>query len=132
MDAQTRRAVRERAANRCEYCRLPQSSAPFLTFHVEHVHAKQHVDDDSLSNLCLACPHCNLHKGPNVSTFADGSRDLVRLFHPREDVWSDHFALEGASIVGKTDIGRATVRLFKMNDGDQIEIRAGLILRDEY
>jgi len=33
MDAATRRTVRERAADRCEYCQLPQSAVD-ATFHV--------------------------------------------------------------------------------------------------
>jgi len=37
MDAATKRFVRNRAEERCEYCRLPQSAQPFLTFHLEHV-----------------------------------------------------------------------------------------------
>jgi hypothetical protein len=57
MDAATRRLVRQRAQDRCEYCRMPQSAAPFLTFHVEHIQARQHIKDDSPDNLALACPH---------------------------------------------------------------------------
>ena len=50
MAATTRRQVRERANDRCEYCRLPQAAAPFLTFHIEHIQASQHVRDDRLDN----------------------------------------------------------------------------------
>jgi len=32
MDAGTRRLVRERAGERCEYCRLPQSALPLADF----------------------------------------------------------------------------------------------------
>ena len=85
-----------------------------------------------MANLCLACPHCNLHKGPNLTTLDPSTRKIVRLFNPREDAWDDHFRLKGARIEGLTEIGVATVRLLKMNDGDQIEIRAGLIGRSEF
>ena len=44
----------------------------------------------------------------------------------------DHSQLNGARIEGLTEIGIATVRLLKMNEGDQIEIRAGLIGRSEF
>jgi 5-methylcytosine-specific restriction endonuclease McrA len=57
MDAATRREVWSRAGSRCEYCGLPQEADPFLTFHVEHVIAKQHGGRDDLSNLALACHH---------------------------------------------------------------------------
>ena len=58
MDVATRRLVRERARDRCEYCRLPQAAVQ-ATFHVEHIIAKQHVVDDAPSNLALACDRCN-------------------------------------------------------------------------
>ena len=132
MDASVRRQVRERAGDRCEYCRLPQSAAPFLTFHVEHIQASQHITDDSLSNLCLACPHCNLRKGPNLATLDPFSRELIPLFHPREQSWEEHFHLVGARIEGLTSIGKATVRLLKINDDDQNEIRAALMRRGEF
>ena len=54
MDADTRQFVFIRALDRCEYCRLPQSAAPYFTFHVEHIEAQQHITDDSLDNLALA------------------------------------------------------------------------------
>jgi hypothetical protein len=132
MDAATRREVRERAQHRCEYCRLPQAAAPFLAFHVEHIQASQHVHDDSLHNLCLACPHCNLNKGPNLTTLDPGTRELIALFHPREQVWEEHFRFVDARIEGRTATGTATARLLKMNNEDQIEIRAALMLRGEF
>jgi len=104
MDTATRRRVRERASDRCEYCRLPQAAAPFLVFHVEHIQARQHIQDDSLVNLCLACPHCNLHKGPNLTTLDPASREIIPLYNPREDAWDSHFRLIGARIEGLTEI----------------------------
>ncbi len=132
MDAAIRREIRERAKDRCEYCRLPQSAAPFLTFHVEHIQASQHIGDDSLSNLCLACPHCNLHKGPNLATLDSVTRELIPLFHPRQHSWDDHFRFLGGRIEGLTTAGRATARLLKMNDDDQVEIRTALMMRGEF
>ncbi len=132
MDAMTRSRVRDRANHRCEYCRLPQSAAPFLTFHIEHIQATQHIRDDSLDNLSLACPHCNLHKRPNLATLSEEAGELVLLFHPREQAWDDHFRISGARIEGHTEVGKATARLLKMNEEDQIEIRAALISRGEF
>jgi len=132
MDAETRRQVRDRANHCCEYCRLPQSAAPFLTFHIEHIQATQHIQDDTLDNLGLACPHCNLHKGPNLTTLSVETGDIVPLFHPRQQIWKDHFRVNRARIEGCTEVGKATARLLKMNEGDQIEIRAALIQRGEF
>jgi 5-methylcytosine-specific restriction endonuclease McrA len=67
MDA-TRDLVRRRAGDRCEYCLLPQQAMPLLSFHVEHVIAKQHLNDatDDPANLALACNRCNAYKGTNL------------------------------------------------------------------
>jgi hypothetical protein len=131
MDAATRRLVRRRAGDRCEYCRLPQAAAPFLTFHVEHIQAQQHGADDAPDNLALACPDCNRYKGPNLSTLDSQAGTVIRLFHPRTDVWEEHFELRGALIVGRTDIGAATARLLQMNSEQRIHVRAELLANGE-
>jgi hypothetical protein len=111
---------------------VPQSAAPFLTFHVEHIQAQQHISDDSPDNLTLACPHCNLHKGPNVTSIDPDSREVIGLFNPRSHTWSDHFQLDGALIIGLTQPGRVTARLLNMNAEEHIEIRARLLARNEF
>jgi len=123
MDAETRELVRHRADDRCEYCRIPQAAAPFITFHVEHVVARQHLADDSPENLALACDRCNAFKGPNLSSIDPESGAVVELFHPRRGNWDDHFRLTGGIISGLTPTGRATVRLLNMNAGRRIELR---------
>ena len=127
MDAATRELVIRRARGCGEYCLIPQAAAPFLTFHVEHILAQQHVQDDSLDNLALACPHCNRFMGPNLTTIDPDSRKFVRLFHPRQDTWETHFEYQGALLVGRTDVGSATVRLLQMNSADRISMRAELM-----
>ena len=124
MDVATQRLVRIRADNRCEYCRLPQVAAPFLTFHIEHIQAKQHVQDDSPNNLALACPDCNRFKGPNLTTLDSQTREIVLLFHPRKDRWEDHFEFLGYFIRGLTSVGIATERLLKFNSDERVEMRS--------
>lgn len=123
MDAATRRFVTERAGNRCEYCGLEQGSAGWIRFHIEHIRAVQHGGDDSLDNLCLACPTCNRHKGPNQSAYDSETDDLVRLFNPRLDSWESHFRVEDGAVVGKSAVGRATVSLLQMNGDRSIRLR---------
>jgi hypothetical protein len=125
MDAALRRFVRERAADRCEYCRLPQIAID-LTFHVEHVIARQHGGPDDDSNLSLACDRCNLNKGPNLSAIDPVTGELVRLFHPRQDPWTVHFEVVGDLVIGTTEIGRATVQLLQMNAPRRRILRASL------
>jgi hypothetical protein len=126
LDAAIRTLVRRRAKGRCEYCGLPQEGAPFFTFHVEHIRARQHGGGDDPSNLALACPDCNAKKGPNVATISPDTGRLVELFDPRRHDWEDHFIAAGAEIIGITEIGRATVQLLDMNEKERLLIRAHL------
>ncbi|MBI1345711.1 HNH endonuclease [bacterium] len=132
MDAATREFVHTRSRHRCEYCLLLQSSAPFLTFHVEHIIASQHLQDDGIDNLALACPDCNRHKGPNLSSVDPLTLQIVTLFHPRRERWTDHFSVVNANIAGLTPIGRATAKLLRFNDPERLAIREALQQMDEW
>lgn len=125
MDAATRDLVRRRAGYRCEYCLLPQEASPLLTFHVEHIIAKQHIDEDvdNPNILALACNRCNAYKGTNLTTIDPDTKQTVALFNPRQDVWKDHFMFRNAEIVGITPTGKATVRLLHMNAPQRLELR---------
>lgn len=125
MDIATRLLVRQRSSDVCEYCHLPQAATPFIPFHVEHIIAKQHRDDesDNPSELAYACDRCNAFKGPNLSSIDPVTGEIVSLFNPRIAVWSDHFELTHGRITGLTPIGRATTRLLNMNAPRRIELR---------
>jgi hypothetical protein len=92
-------------------------------WNVEHIVARQHGGGDDSANLALACYHCNAHKGPNLSGLDPESGALVRLFHPRQDQWDEHFERNGVLIVGRTAVGRTTVGLLKMNAADRRRLR---------
>lgn len=123
MDAALIDFVRSRAGKICEYCHLPEQFSE-LRFHVEHITPRQHGGSDDAENLALACPDCNLVKEPNLTGVEPGTHRVVRLFHPRRDRWPDHFALDGALVVGKTPVGRTTVSLLRMNEGHRLRVRA--------
>ncbi len=122
--------VRERANQCCEYCRTPHFALP-LPFQIDHIIAEQHGGVTDENNLALACAHCNRHKGPNIAGLDPDTGELVRLFNPRTDSWRDHFHLDGATAVGMTAIGRATVEVLALNSGDQLLLRAELLLNGE-
>jgi 5-methylcytosine-specific restriction endonuclease McrA len=132
-DAAIRSLVWRRGRDKCEYCRLPQHAIE-ATFHVEHILAQQHLppDVDAPDNLALACHQCNLHKGTNLTSIDPVSGHVVPLFHPRRDDWNEHFALNGARIVGLTPTGRATVQLLQFNTPRRLELRDGLITEGEF
>jgi 5-methylcytosine-specific restriction endonuclease McrA len=117
-----RRAVAARAASRCEYCRLHSDDDAFA-FHVEHVIAIKHGGSSALENLAFACQHCNLHKGSNLSGIDPDTGAVTSLFHPRQQVWDDHFAFSDHRIQGRTATGRATVQVLAMNDPDRVKLR---------
>lgn len=127
MDAPTRLEVRKRAGNRCEYCRLRQQDEQDNPFHIEHIIAKQHGGSDDLGNLSLACSQCNAIKGPNLSSIDPDTGLLIRLFHPRQDRWEDHFRRDGAYILGLTEVGRTTAWLLCFNDPDNLRQRELLL-----
>jgi hypothetical protein len=118
-----RKFVRERAGYRCEYCHLPLAGVPLMRFHVEHILAKQHGVNDDPDNLALACYHCNLHKGPNLSGIDPLTGRIVRLFHPRKQIWRRHFRWNGPVLSGLTSVARATIAVLAINHRDRIEMR---------
>ena len=124
MDAATRESVQRRAEGRCEYCHMRQAAEPFARYQIEHVTPVQHGGTADPDNLALACPYCNRRKGPNLAGLDPLDGRMVRLFHPRRDEWTEHFADRGPIIVGMTAIGRATVRVLAMNDRVRAELRS--------
>ncbi|HEY9176020.1 MAG TPA: HNH endonuclease [Verrucomicrobiae bacterium] len=124
MDSRTRARVRERADHRCEYCHLHQDDSPLATLHVEHIVPKTHGGTDDLENLALACIDCNLHKGTNLVGVDPETRLVTRLFHPRQQDWNEHFEWRSIRLVGRTAVGRTTVRVLNMNSEDQLALRS--------
>ena len=124
-----RRQVRDRAHDRCEYCQMPQDGT-VLPHETDHIRAKKHHGPTSLENLCWACADCNGHKGSNVAGYDPETGELVPLFNPRRDTWTDHFAWDGPVLRGKTARGRATIDVLQINHPDRVEHRRLLIELD--
>ncbi len=116
-------AVRLRAGDRCEYCLMRHRWEPFQSYHVEHIIAQQHRGPDTLENLALACRHCNLLKGPNLTSTDPDSDEVVRLYHPRRQLWNEHFLLDAGRIVALTSVGRTTLFLLEMNAPHRLDLR---------
>jgi hypothetical protein len=90
------------------------------------------MGSSELVNLAWSCFQCNRPKGPNLTTFDPETGELTRLFHPRQQVWDDHFEVVDGKILGKTAVGRATAELLAFNTEERVELRRDLIVAGEW
>ena len=94
------------------------------TFPIDHIASRVAGGTTALENLALACPHCNAHKWAAAEELDPDTGLAVRLFHPRQDVWDEHFEWTGNGVLtGRTSIGRATMNGLRMNAPEMIELR---------
>jgi len=131
VEAELRRQIWTRARDRCEYCHFSATLAE-LPFEIDHVIAKTHDGETQESNLALSCFYCNSYKGPNIAGLDPQTSTVVRLFHPRRDVWDDHFRWVGPVLEGVTDVARATILVLRINHPDALAVGQALIEEDEF
>lgn len=119
-----RKAVCERAANCCEYCRM-QANLSHDPFSAEHILPISKGGLDALINLAWACLGCNLFKATTTHVFDLLTGNLVPLYNPRIENWSEHFEWsENFSVmIGKTPTGRATINCLKLNRIGLVNLR---------
>lgn len=122
---QFRNAVVRRAGNRCEYCQLP-AQLQISGFEIDHIFPRSRGGQTNLSNVALACPHCNARKWAHLDGEDPESGKRVALFNPRTQTWKEHFRWSEQppfSLVGISAYGRATVVRLQMNHPDLVSIR---------
>lgn len=122
MNPALREHVQQRAGNRCEYCRMPQSGT-VLPHEADHIRSQKHGGPTTLENLCWACAWCNSFKGTDAAAFVPFTNELVRLFNPRTDAWQDHFEWDGPLVRGRSPIGLATIELLRLNRPERADHR---------
>ena len=120
-----RTETRARAYQRCEYCLLHEEDA-WEPHQPDHIIACKHRGLTELDNLAWTCSVCNRHKGSDVASIDETTDEVVRIFHPRRDVWSRHFQLLGGRIEPRTRVGRVTAFLLQLNRPDRLQLRAVL------
>lgn len=126
-----RRTVRRRAAKRCEYCLLAESDA-FFPHEPDHVIARKHRGETSVDNLALACVDCNRFKGSDIASIDPLTGEIVPLFNPRTQSWTEHFKTEAGRIRALTPAGRATEQLLRLNLTERVEAREALAASGRY
>ncbi|HZS10404.1 MAG TPA: HNH endonuclease [Blastocatellia bacterium] len=119
-----RRRVQERARNLCEYCR---TLADFTghEFTVDHIIPEAGGGASDFTNLCFCCFWCNNYKQARTQARDPRTRRLVRLFHPRLDLWEDNFRWSPTStrLIGRTPVGRATIDALRLNRQSLVSAR---------
>lgn len=131
ISAALRSHVRERAAARCEYCRMPEEYDP-APFEIDHIIPEKMDGPTVPGNLAFACFKCNNHKGPNIAGIDPATKDKSYLFDPRSDHWAEHFRWEEANLNGLTPKGRTTIELLRINESHRVALRHQLILEGAF
>ena len=123
-DRVAREEIFRRAAGCCEYCRSQERFSPD-SFSVEHIIPRVRGGGGDLENLALACQGCNNRKYVEVAGIDPVSGLSASLYHPRLQLWNDHFvwSADGATIVGLTPTGRATIEKLELNRPSLVALR---------
>ena len=121
-----RRQVEERAHSCCEYCLVPDF-ATFASHEIDHIIAEKHGGRTESENLALSCTLCNKYKGSDLASIDPNTEKILPLYHPRQNLWSEHFQLSRAEFTPLTAIGRVTIRLLQLNRPDRVEERQLLL-----
>ena len=114
---QLKQTIRERAGYLCEYCHSPERLSA-NRFTVDHVIPKSLGGSDELDNLALACRRCNERRYNFVAGIDPETQEIVPIFNPRQQKWTDHFIWrnQGVVIEGTSPIGRTTCLRLDLND----------------
>ncbi|HLP91848.1 MAG TPA: HNH endonuclease signature motif containing protein [Nostocaceae cyanobacterium] len=131
--AQQKNFVLKRAKGCCEYCR---SQVMFSTqsFSIDHIIPRNQGGKTTLDNLALACQGCNNHKYNKTESKDPVTGEVVSLYHPRQQQWSDHFTWnqDFSLVIGLTKIGRATVETLHLNRDGVVNLRRILYAMGEH
>lgn len=124
ISVELQRQIRDRFANCCAYCRTAEALT-VTTFEFEHITPRSAGGESMLENLCLSCPSCNRYKAQRQTASDPLTEEMVSLFHPQLQAWTDHFAWseDATETIGLTPIGRATILTLKMNRPQMIRVR---------
>lgn len=126
-----RSQVEKRAGHRCEYCQLSNAGQE-ATFHIDHVVPRIASGPTTIENLALACVSCSLRKGARQTAMDPRSGQILPLFNPRTQRWSDHFRWDDLRIKARTPIGRVTIQALALNRPQILGIRREEFARDRH
>lgn len=133
VSVELQRQVRTHFGHCCAYCRTSETLTVAI-FEFEHIIPRSVGGPTHFENLCLACPTCNRYKANRQTAPDPVTRDVVSLFHPQRQVWTDHFTWseDATEIVGLTAVGRATIAALRMNRPQMIRVRRMWVAMNEH
>ncbi len=116
--------VETRARGSCEYCHSQNRFSPD-PFSVEHIIPLSKSGTSESHNLAYACQGCNNRKYNHTEAIDPLTGKTVPLFHPRQHLWSDHFAWneDYTTLIGLTPTGRATIDRLQLNRSGVVNLR---------
>jgi len=116
--------IREAAGDRCGYC-LSSQKYILGPLEIDHIIPQAAGGSDEEENLWLACRMCNNYKKAQTHTKDPITGQIIRLFNPREQEWTEHFMwnAKGTHIIGLTACGRSTVVALQLNNLIAITVR---------
>jgi HNH endonuclease len=128
-----RALVKRRARGRCEYCQSPEDFESD-TFELEHIIPLARNGSNELDNIAYSCSGCNNRKGIKIMGLDPVTLVNVSLFHPRQEVWEDHFQWSGDALrlIGVSPVGRATIDSLDLNRNGCMNLRRALIAIQEH
>lgn len=124
ISSQLRQQIITAADYRCEYCKSSSrlTGTPLV---MEHILPRAFDGTDDPENLAASYYRFNEFKGAKIHAIDPDTNQLVKLFNPRTQTWTKHFAWKnsGTFITGLTSIGRATVIALRLNNENIVEAR---------
>ena len=116
--------VKRAAQDCCEYCGSQEAYSPD-SFSMEHIIPIVKGGTNDSANLANACQGCNNRKYVNTTAADPLTGELVSLYHPRLDRWSEHFIWNEncTLVIGLTPTGRATVEALELNRKGVVNLR---------
>jgi hypothetical protein len=124
-----RERVGQQAEYRCGYCRAHQIHILGL-IEIDHIYPLSLGGTNDEANLWLACRLCNGYKSDQIDAIDPHSGEIVPLYNPRTQDWTQHFAWsdDGSLVLGLTPTGRATIAALQLNNDISVTVRRQWIL----
>lgn len=124
-----RQKITRRAKNRCGYCQT-QAEVIGQPMQIDHIIPEAAGGKTVEENLWMSCVACNQRKGVRTEALDPQTGEMVALFNPVLQEWSQHFqwSEDATEMVGLTPVGRATIKALQLNRNLLVKTRKRWVL----